>query len=347
MRNDILLSKVEMNCPVCGKYHAVEKHRRRTQALVKGIEVNYEELYFVCERAVSDENEFVPAELLDTNLLAARNSYRKTRGLLTSAEIAEVRTFYGLTQSEFAYLMGWGEVTVTRYESKTIQDETYDNLIKMAKENPLFALQNLEKHKSKFSNDAYMRIKRAILVRVDEYGLGYFKKQLIIGYYLRFSDENDLNGFKVLDLNKVADVIGYFADQINMLYRVKLMKLLWYADAIHFIRHGKSMMGLVYKHMPFGALPLGYDEIIYLPTVSVEEKIINDDIGYRIIPNGKVSLNRFSKNEIDILRLVSKTFKTMSTNEVVEYMHSEHAYMATEPYDLISYKLVKELNELK
>jgi molecular chaperone DnaK (HSP70) len=55
MRNDILLSKVEMNCPVCGKYHAVEKHRRKTQALVKGIEVNYEELYFVCERAVSYE----------------------------------------------------------------------------------------------------------------------------------------------------------------------------------------------------------------------------------------------------------------------------------------------------
>ena len=53
------------------------------------------------------------------------------------------------------------------------------------------------------------------------------------------------------------------------------MKLLWYADAIHFIRHGKSMMGLVYKHMPFGALPLGYDEIIYLPTVSMRTWLLS------------------------------------------------------------------------
>ena len=57
---------------------------------------------------------------------------------------------------------------------------------------------------------------------------------------ISISDENDLNGFKVLDLNKVADV-----------------------------------MGLVYKHMPFGALPLGYDEIIYLPTVSMRTWLLS------------------------------------------------------------------------
>jgi len=33
------------------------------------------------------------------------------------------------------------------------------------------------------------------------------------------------------------------------------MKLLWYADALHFRRHGISMTGLAYKHMPYGALP--------------------------------------------------------------------------------------------
>ncbi len=44
------------------------------------------------------------------------------------------------------------------------------------------------------------------------------------------------------------------------------------------------MTGLVYQHMPLGALPIGYDELIHLPTVKVEEEFYNNDICYRIYP---------------------------------------------------------------
>jgi len=40
------------------------------------------------------------------------------------------------------------------------------------------------------------------------------------------------------------------------------MKLLWYTDALYFKRYGQSMTGLVYKHMPLGALPVAFDEIL-------------------------------------------------------------------------------------
>ena len=40
------------------------------------------------------------------------------------------------------------------------------------------------------------------------------------------------------------------------------MKLLWYADAQHFKKNNQSITGLVYKHMPHGALPIGYDELL-------------------------------------------------------------------------------------
>lgn len=51
------------------------------------------------------------------------------------------------------------------------------------------------------------------------------------------------------------------------------MKLLWFADVIHYKRHGKAMIGLVYKHMTYGALPLAYDEIIHLPSVKGKRTI--------------------------------------------------------------------------
>ena len=44
---------------------------------------------------------------MDENLLRARDAYRTQKGLLTSKEIAEIRDFYGLTQSDFSAMLGW------------------------------------------------------------------------------------------------------------------------------------------------------------------------------------------------------------------------------------------------
>lgn len=59
-------------------------------------------------------------------------------------------------------------------------------------------------------------------------------------------------------------LLGYFAQYIESLDKVKWMKLLWYTDALYFKREGKSMTGLVYKHLPLGAVPVAYNELLYL-----------------------------------------------------------------------------------
>ncbi len=346
MSKDYLVSKVEMDCPVCDSIHTLEKRKRETQGIVKGEIVTYEEIYYLCPLANEDENEFVSAAIMDNNLLKARDAYRREKGLLTSSEIAEIRKFYDVTQSEFSNLLGWGDVTVTRYESKSIQDETYDNLMRMARENSLFALQSLEKHRAKFTEDKYQKIRKKIVERIEESGIQYLKVQEIKSIYLLYNNENEYNGNKLLNLEKLASVMGYFANFVNKLYKVKLMKLLWYADALHYKRHGNSMTGLVYKHMPYGALPLAYDEIIHLPTVKVEEEFVCDYIGYRILPNTEVNISKFTLEELNILELISSKFKDFSSKEIVEYMHQERAYKETEPNHIISYELAKELKEL-
>jgi len=168
--NDYLIRTIEMDCPICNKVHPIEERQRQTQAIVKDAIVNYEQVYYCCPLSEDEENEFVPARVMDENLLKARNSYRMKNGLLTSVDIAGIRRFYGLTQSDFAALLGWGEVTVTRYESKAIQDETYDNIMRMVYNNPLFALEYLDKHKDRFLPEKYSRIRKNIKERVVERG---------------------------------------------------------------------------------------------------------------------------------------------------------------------------------
>lgn len=347
MNNDYLVSNVEMDCPICNKVHSLEKRKRLIQAIIKDEMVEHEEIYFSCSMSDEDENEFVPAGLLDENLLRARDVYRRNKDLLTSYEIANIRSYYGLTQSDFSAMLGWGDVTVTRYESKTIQDETYDNIMRMVYRNPMFALECIDKHKTRFSLEKYARIRKNIANKVLEVGNLYLKKQEINSLYVNFDEENDFNGYKILDIDKVANVIGYFSRFVENLYKVKLMKLLWYTDSIFFIRYNKSMTGLVYKHMPLGALPIAYEEIMSLPTVKVIEEMIYEDISYRIQPNKDVNIADFLLEELSVLEMVATTFKTYRSREIIDYMHKEKAYTDTMPNQIIPYSLAKQLNDLK
>lgn len=347
MNNDYLIAIKNMDCPLCNKTHSLEERKRLTQSIIKDEVVNYEEIYFLCPLSNEDENEFVSAGLMDENFLSARDSYRKKNGLLTSEEISNIRKYYGLTQSDFSAMLGWGEVTITRYESKTIQDETYDSIMRMAYENPMFALECIDKHKDRFAEEKYARIRKNIANKVEELGNVYLKKLEISSLYVNYEEENDLNGYKLLDIDKVANVIGYFSQFVENLYKVKLMKLLWYSDAIFYGRYGKSMTGLVYKHMPLGALPIGYNEIISLPTVKIEEELIYDDISYRIKPNEEVNISDFSFEELSVLEVVATTFKNFKSREIIDYMHKEKAYTDTISNQVIPYSLAKQLKELK
>lgn len=83
---------------------------------------------------------------MNKNLLNARNAYRKKKGLLTSDEIVAIRESYGLSQVDLAKLLGWGEATISRYESKAIQDEAYDMMLRLVKDDPLKAMELLKKN---------------------------------------------------------------------------------------------------------------------------------------------------------------------------------------------------------
>jgi putative zinc finger/helix-turn-helix YgiT family protein len=347
VNNDKLIEAIEMECPICNAVHSVEKRQRDTKSLVKGEEVDFNEVYFLCNECDEEENEFVPAGIMDQNLLKARDAYRRKKSLLTSEEIAEIRKIYGLTQSEYSALLGWGDVTITRYESKTIQDETYDNIMRLSMENPTFALDCLEKHRDRFSKIRFNSIRKVITERIEKIGSLYLKRQQIKSQYVTFSEPSVFNGYKTLDINKLANVIGYFAQFVNNLYKVKLMKLLWYTDALFYARHGSSMTGLVYKHMPLGALPIAHDEIVTLPTVEVVEELINTDIAYKIVPRQEICLSAFTLNELSVLELVAKTFKDCKTKEIVDYIHEEKAYIETAHQQIISYDLAKQLKSLK
>ena len=95
------------------------------------------------------EEYYVDAKLGNENLRKIRNEYRKIKNLLTDEDIKNIRNQYNLSQRDFAIALGFGEVTITRYESKTVQDKAQDNVIRKSK-NPKDFLILLEQNKNKY-----------------------------------------------------------------------------------------------------------------------------------------------------------------------------------------------------
>lgn len=342
MENKKLLQEIIYDCPFCDKEHNIQIFSRNGKSLVKGETVEYEETYYYCS---NEDDEFVPSKIMDDNIVKSIDAYRKSKGLLTSQHIKEIRQEYDLTQKEFSNMLGWGDITIQRYEKKLIQDETYDNIIKMIGENPSYALYMLQKHKSLFVESKYNMTKLMIKNKIKEKGNHFLCIQAIQNQYIDYDQECDSNGYKLLDIEKLQNVMAYFANFVSPLHKVKMMKLLWFADSSHYKNFCVSMTGLVYLHKPYGALPIAYNELMGLPSIKVFEEYVNENVAFRIEPNKNVSINSFTLEEFGILEKVANHFKNYSTNEIVNYMHDEKAYLNTKDEEVIPYSLAKEIRE--
>lgn len=343
----LYVDKVEKNCPICGKKHLIELRNRMASTIIKGESVSYQEYYYVCTESCDEDNEFVDSKLNKKNLLCARNEYRKKKGLLTSDEIVAIREQYGLSQLDLANLLGWGEVTVSRYESKAIQDQAYDNILRSIKKNPLNVFHYFEQNQDKFTVEKQEYIKENVIKRLNEYGREYLSRQLLESKYVEYSEPSDFNGNMTLSIDMLERIISYFAQKVGDLYKVKLMKMLWYADVLSYQKYHQAMTGLVYIHNKMGALPIGHNDILELKNINVVEEENDDYIRYHFIPGDTIDVSQLELDERtrNILEEVVNKFQYYKTKEIVAYMHQEIAYQQTQQGDIIPFSLAKQIRK--
>lgn len=344
MEASTLIRKIHMDCPLCDKVHNVEERKRITTITLKGVEVVYEEKFYFCANVDEAENEFETGAMTNRNLLNARNAYRIKMGLLTSDEIVGIRENYGLSQVDLAKLLGWGEATISRYESKAIQDESYDIMLRLIKDNPLQALEFLKKNANKFSVEKYSEIKMRIIEKLDSYGKEFLTRQTFEGEYANYEDPSDSNGYAVLNIDKIEAMISYIAERVDNLFKVKLMKMLWYSDTWAFIENGSAMSGMVYRHEAMGALPIGHYSLMNLENLNVREEMsYNYDTMLHIYPIANMDYSVLNESEKRILDKVIAKFVNFKAKDIVEYMHKEKAYTETNSGQIIPFSLAKEI----
>ena len=236
----ILMTK-RMLCPCCMEEHDVQRIATVESNVFKGIPIEYNAEYYYCDQA---DEAYADEQQISINDIAMKNAYREKMGLLTSHQIAAIRTKYGISQSDLCLLLGWGGKTITRYESHQVQDVAHDTILRKLDSDPEWFLQLLQARKECFSSTSFTKyLETGTVLFEKEHDL--YLRSVIMSKYARFQRNPEATGGRSLSLDVVVDMIHYFAnsDMVINLFRVKLMKMLWYADALSYKRRSHARSG--------------------------------------------------------------------------------------------------------
>ena len=322
------------------KEHEVQLVEIIEENIIKGERVVYSKLAEYCsvyDELTQDE------EIIRINNISFTDAYKKKVGLLTSQDIINIRNKYGFSQSDLAKILGWGEKTITRYESYQVQDTAHNDLLLNVDSNPKWVLDKIIESKDLLKEKAFEKYKSAALRLYNEKSNSYIVESIDSEYSL-VSDDEAIYGSGGLNLNKVAAVINYIAGKVDFPYLTRTLKMLWYSDALSYKRHGKVIIGLVYTAEPMGALPIGYKKVMGLDGIDCPISSIGEGEGILFNQVKDFNINDLREKEKACIDTVIKKFQYIKTEELINNMHEETAYKETNAGEKISFKWAKNLS---
>ena len=316
--------------------HQTQNVSVQEQNIFKGCTVQYTAQYTYCEH--TDEM-FADEQQISFNDISMKDAYREKVGLLTSRQIVAIREQYRISQSDLCLILGWGGKTITRYESHQVQDRAHDMILRKLASDPAWFLTLLVEKQEDISAGSFA-ICRSAGLRLYAARHDAYLQDSIMSRYAEFQGNPEATGNKNLSLDVVADMVNYFANAAAMryLFTVKLMKLLWYADALSYKRRGHSISGLVYRALPMGAVPICYESIPSLSAVHCDQIETRNGIGYKFNPTSNSDFRHLTTDDMGILDAVIGRFAKATKDQIVNAMHEEEAYQETEQWQIIPFR---------
>jgi len=332
---------MRMFCPICEEECNVQVIQQDEPVTVRGEKYMAIARYYRCAEC---GEEFETSGSPFDPLADAYNQYRKQYKMLSPEKIRSFRHEYELTQKELSELLGWGAVTLSRYENGSLQDFSHDRQLQQAMiPDGLLKLIDLKP-------DALREEKRKRLVDILKEKRG--KRQTTIECIerkLTARKPNIYNGFKVFNIEKFMGVVEYFCLNEGI-YRTKLNKLLFYSDFLHYREYSVSITGAQYAHAPYGPVPDDYK--ILLAIMEEELSILQSDektfkgkdyTGDILISLRKEHIDTLGKEEIKTLLHIKSTLGDLSSSRLSDLSHDEDAYKETKQGGLITYAYAESL----
>ena len=275
------------------------------------------------------KEEFTTTETDTVTLLQAHNQYREKYFIPFADEIIAIREKYELSAAKMSEVLRLGVNGYGNYEKGEIPVPSIANLISTAN-NPNEFKKMLEKAKHEFTENTYNKTSKHINSLIE-------KENTSEPFYVKlnqFTEPSRYTGFKKPNKNKIASVLILFINKCNVEFndRLKLNKLLFYADFVNYKFTGYSITGLTYRAIDYGPVPTFYDNIY---TYFENENIIasqwikdkNGAAKETFVTETEFDANLFTNEEKLILDSIAETFKNTTSWDLVDLSHKEKSWI--------------------
>ena len=309
---------------------------------VKGTPIEIEATVAVCDQCGA---EIFHPELDNQNLHKAFEIYKIKNTFIMPEDLIALRTKYGLSQRKLGRLLGWGEITIHRYEKcESKPTEVYVNLL-FTLQDPRKMLEYLQLSDERLKPSDFKRLKERVESLLEENSEEQLDDLLLQSFK---SKTSIYTGFREFDFEKIANVILFFAHRVPNFFKTKLMKCLWYADMLAFKRYTVGITGLQYSHYPHGPVPKKYASILELleerGIICLQENSCGDCIGEIIVAQEEYDGDVFSPEEMEVLEFISRELGPKSATRLSDLSHLEDGYIKTNDRQAISYEFAETLS---
>lgn len=307
--------------------------------------ITIKNLFYLCEES---GEQFTTTELDELNLLQVHNQYRDKHNLPFPLEIREIRLKYGLSAKKMSEVLGFGVNSYRNYEQEEMPSISNGRMIQLM-ENPEQFLAMLEKYEPqewKKKKQVIQAVKELIISEKENEERNHIEQ-----YLLKDSSPDSFTGYVKPDLNKLTEMIVFFAQELKP-FKTKLNKLLFYSDFLSYKQSCFSISGAKYRAIQMGPVLYNFGSVFeYMANenhIEVEHYDFgNEKTGEKFVPaSGRVfDSTKFSDAQISILINVADHFKGKSTQEIVNLSHQEKAWLDNyEKKSLIEYHAAFDLN---
>ena len=197
--------------------------KRKSIKTFRGEEVEYNESYYI-NTDTNEEVYFRSAERENSKELV--EAYKKKVNLLTSKDIKDIRKKYKLTQREYSFALGLGEITVHRFEKGSIQSDA-DNQLMMLSSNPEHFINMLDDNKERFTKERYVKIRKELLEKIA------LKEHQVVQF-----DFEEIRKNKIV-MTDIEDLVVYIVTNYNestidgtTINKYKLHKVLYFLQGL-------------------------------------------------------------------------------------------------------------------
>ena len=338
---------MKVYCPYCKKEVEYRIEKRDLKEF-RGIEVNTFENVAICNECNED---LYVNEIENKNNERIYQNYREKTNIIKAEDIIKLREKYDISQRELTAILGFGKMTINRYERGGPPTKSQSDYIRLLIENDD---KFIEKVKEAYENNNINEktYKKIVSTNLEN----EICKNDIQDMYKRVINNslklrpNIFNGYKLFDLELVENIISYISSKVNNLTITSLNKYLWFIDILSFNQRGVSITGLTYQKQQYGPTIIDqrYKEISLLDDKYIRNDY-EDESGTKTIitSNKNFDLSKLKDSEIEIINKIIKLLKDEKVTDISEMSHREDGWKKTKKFEQISFEYAMNLKLIK